>query len=160
MTQNDLAAMETEFQTLAGNCNVEINPRDALAIARRYPRTAAISGATATYVIGYRVELDQQIKAKDPMKSGFALKFSKPLSFNNYNHLIKGYELAFTQTAYEREASLIAMVPLMNASIQKMFDCGMTRHEFTLMTEVAVWMAATVSRELMRDVTAIGKAMR
>lgn len=160
MTLNDLAEMEAEFQKLAGNCNLEINPRDALAIARRYPRTAAISGATATYAIGYRMALDQPIKAKDPMKSGLALKFSKSAGFADFNGLINGYELAFTQTAYEREASLIAMVPLINATLQKMFDSGMKRHEFTLMTEVAVWMAATVSRELMRDVIAIGKAMR
>lgn len=159
-TEADMAAMEGEFRILMGDCTEEVDPRDALQIARRYPKAAAISGAVVTYAVGYRVKLDQPITAKDPMKSGPALWLSKSTHFANCDQLIQSFELAFTQTGYDREAALIAMVPCMNASLQLSFDNGLTRREFTLLTEVAVWMAGSISQNLTKDVIAIGKALR
>ena len=154
----DHAAMDAEFKALTTACGDDIQPHQALEIARRYPRTAALSGAIATYVIGYAVKLDQPVAAKDPMKAGLALKFSKSIRFENCDHLTSAYELAFTQSAYEREAKLIAMVPFLNASLQDHFDRGLSRRNFTLISEVAVWSAKFVADNLIKDVAAI--AMR
>ncbi|MNS03173.1 hypothetical protein D3C72_345020 [compost metagenome] len=159
-TQADFAAMEAEFKALTAARGDDIQPHEALEIARRYPRAAAMSGAVATYVIGYQAKPDQPVTAKDPMKSGLALKFSKAVRFENSDHLTSAYELAFTQTAYEREAKLIAMVPLLNASLQDHFDRGLSRRDFTLISEVAVWSAKFVTNNLVKDVAAIGRAMR
>ncbi|WP_312594815.1 hypothetical protein [Brevundimonas sp.] len=156
----DYAALEADFKTLTTARGDEVQPHEALEIARRYPRAAALSGAIATYVIGYRVKPDQPITAKDPMKAGLALKFSKAVRFENCDHLTSAYELAFTQTAYEREAKLIAMVPFLNASLQDHFDRGLSRRDFTLISEVAVWSAKFVTDNLIKDVAAIGRAMR
>lgn len=160
MTREDLAAMEAAFKALDFERGDSVQAHEALEIARRYPKPAAMSGAVATYVVGYRVKPDQPITAKDPMKGGLALKFSKAIRFENMDHLTSAYELAFTQTAYEREAKLIAMIPFLNTTIQEQFDRGLTRRDFTMLTEVAVWSAKFVTDNLVKDVAAIAKAMR
>lgn len=150
--------MNAEFHALHQRGG-EPDFREVLLIARKYPKLAALSGAVATYVIGYEANLESRISAKDPMKKGLSLKFSKAVSFDNYRQLADAYELAFTQTAYEREAKLISGVAYINAAPDVHFSGGMTRFEFRLVSEVAVWSAAFIGNNLMKDVIAIGRAL-
>ena len=154
------AEMEAAFKALEQERGDNIQPSEALRIARRYPRTAALSGATSTYIIGYQAKFNERISAKNPLKSGLSLMMSKPAHFENLDGLMLSYELAFTQTAHEREASLIAMIPYLTTSLQDHFDRGLTRQDFTLISQVAVWSAHTISTSLIQDVIAIGKALR
>lgn len=144
--------MEAAFKALASARGDNVGAREALEIARRYPRPAAHSGAIATYVIGFQVKPEQRITIKDPMKSGLALIFSKPVHFDNCGHLTAGYELALTQTAYDAEAGLVAMVPFLNASLQDHFDRGLTRQDFTAISQVAAWSAKKVGEYLIKDI--------
>lgn len=160
-TQASLKAMDDAFIKLHAASRGKFDPiPEALAIARQYPKTAALSGAIATYVIGYQVPVTQRVTAKDPMKSGIGLLMSKAVSYENHRDLYAAYNLAFTQTAYEREAKLISVIPFLNSSLDDHLKEGMTRHEFSLVSQVAVWSAAFITKNLMQDVITIGKAMQ
>ena len=146
--EDDFAAMEAAFKALSSERGDRVEPYQALAIARRYPKAAALSGATFTYLIGFRVKFDEPITIKHPWKSGLGLFFSKPIRFADINQLIAAYELTFTQTGYEREASGIAMIPFFHATFQEALDRGMTLVGFKAATEVAGWTAHQIAGDL------------
>ena len=158
-TKEALKELNEAFLNSYATNGGDVDPSEYLALARRYPKSAAMSGSVATYIIGYQAKLDQKISAKDPMKAGIGLMLSKPYSFENQRQLSAAFEVALTQKVYEREAKLVAVIPFVNADMQVHLDNGLTRHDFTLLSQVAVWSAGFIAKNVARDIAAIGRFM-